>query len=90
MSARLPLLVLALAQLVIALDYNIVYVALPAMGTGLGFAEHDLQWVVSAYSWRQGVSCCWVAGQRTCWAGGVRSSSRRRSTRCPRWWEGSP
>ncbi|MFE5218280.1 MULTISPECIES: MFS transporter [unclassified Streptomyces] len=49
MSARLPLLVLALAQLVIALDYNIVYVALPAMGTGLGFAEHDLQWVVSAY-----------------------------------------
>lgn len=49
MSARLPLLVLALAQLVIALDYNIVYVALPAMGAGLGFSGHDLQWVVSAY-----------------------------------------
>ncbi|MFF8732436.1 MFS transporter [Streptomyces sp. NPDC015171] len=49
MSARLPLLVLALAQLVIALDYNIVYVALPDIGAGLGFAEHDLQWVVSAY-----------------------------------------
>ncbi|SOE07320.1 MFS transporter [Streptomyces sp. Ag109_G2-15] len=49
MSARLPLLVLALAQLVIALDYNIVYVALPDIGAGLGFSEHDLQWVVSAY-----------------------------------------
>lgn len=49
MRARLSLLVLALAQLVIALDYNIVYVALPGIGTGLGFAPHDLQWVVSAY-----------------------------------------
>ncbi|MYW43877.1 MFS transporter [Streptomyces sp. SID161] len=49
MPARLPLLVLALAQLVIALDFNIVYVALPDMGTGLGFSGHDLQWVVSAY-----------------------------------------
>ncbi|MFJ8601456.1 MFS transporter [Streptomyces shenzhenensis] len=49
MRARLSLLVLALAQLVIALDYNIVYVALPDIGTGLGFSPHDLQWVVSAY-----------------------------------------
>ncbi|MET9058979.1 MFS transporter [Streptomyces antibioticus] len=49
MRARLSLLVLALAQLVIALDYNIVYVALPEIGAGLGFAPHDLQWVVSAY-----------------------------------------
>ncbi|MFD0251152.1 MFS transporter [Streptomyces sp. NPDC127113] len=46
---RLSLLVLALAQLVIALDYNIVYVALPDMGKDLGFAARDLQWVVSAY-----------------------------------------
>ncbi|MGM0351970.1 MFS transporter [Streptomyces sp. ECR3] len=49
MRARLSLLVLALAQLVIALDYNIVYVALPEIGDGLGFSPHDLQWVVSAY-----------------------------------------
>ncbi|MCX4743817.1 MFS transporter [Streptomyces antibioticus] len=49
MRARLTLLVLALAQLVIALDYNIVYVALPEIGAGLGFSPHDLQWVVSAY-----------------------------------------
>ncbi|CAL2056642.1 MFS transporter [Streptomyces murinus] len=49
MRTRLSFLVLALAQLVIALDYNIVYVALPDIGTGLGFSAHDLQWVVSAY-----------------------------------------
>lgn len=49
MPARIRLLVLSLAQLVIALDYNIVYVALPGIGTGLGFSRHDLQWVVSAY-----------------------------------------
>ncbi|WP_221349530.1 MFS transporter [Streptomyces beigongshangae] len=49
MHARLSLLVLSLAQLVIALDYNIVYVALPGIGADLGFADHDLQWVVSAY-----------------------------------------
>ncbi|MFF3485876.1 MFS transporter [Streptomyces sp. NPDC002701] len=45
----LPLLVLASAQLVISLDHNIVYVALPAIGAGLGFSDHDLQWVVSGY-----------------------------------------
>ncbi|GGK51786.1 MFS transporter [Streptomyces flaveus] len=45
----LPLLVLATAQLVISLDFNIVYVALPSIGSGLGFSGQDLQWVVSAY-----------------------------------------
>ncbi|MFG2215136.1 MULTISPECIES: MFS transporter [unclassified Streptomyces] len=45
----LPVVVLALAQLVISLDYSIVYVALPDIGAGLGFSDHDLQWVVSAY-----------------------------------------
>ncbi|MFJ1830854.1 MFS transporter, partial [Streptomyces sp. NPDC088178] len=45
----LPMVVLALAQLVISLDYSIVYVALPEIGAGLGFSDHDLQWVVSAY-----------------------------------------
>lgn len=45
----LPLLVLAAAQLVISLDYSIVYVALPSIGSGLGFSGQHLQWVVSAY-----------------------------------------
>ncbi|GAA4238345.1 MFS transporter [Actinomadura meridiana] len=41
---------LAFAQLIISLDYNIVYVALPGIGSGLGFSAQDLQWVVSAYA----------------------------------------
>ncbi len=41
---------LALAQLIVALDYNIVYMALPRIGTGLGFTPGGLQWVVSAYA----------------------------------------
>ncbi|MBO8186348.1 MFS transporter [Streptomyces spirodelae] len=41
---------LAFAQLIIALDYNIVYVALPEISDALGFSAHTLQWVVSAYA----------------------------------------
>ena len=41
---------LAFAQCIIAVDYNIVFVALPDIGRGLHFAPHDLQWVVSAYA----------------------------------------
>jgi EmrB/QacA subfamily drug resistance transporter len=51
--SRRPALILSLlafAQLIIALDYNIVYVALPDMASGLGFSEQSLQWVVSAYA----------------------------------------
>ncbi|MFJ8743403.1 MFS transporter [Embleya sp. NPDC127516] len=42
--------VLAAAQFVVALDYNIVYVALPDIGAGLGFGAQSLQWVVSSYA----------------------------------------
>ena len=41
---------LALAQLVIALDVTIVYVALPEIGAQLDFSGHTLQWVVSGYA----------------------------------------
>lgn len=41
---------LAFAQLIISIDYNIVYVALPEIGAQLGFNEQTLQWVVSAYA----------------------------------------
>jgi EmrB/QacA subfamily drug resistance transporter len=40
---------LAFSQFVIAIDYNIVYVALPDIGRELGFSTRSLQWVVSAY-----------------------------------------
>lgn len=44
------LVLLACAQLIIALDATIVFVALPDIGRHLGFSAQQLQWVVSAYS----------------------------------------
>ncbi|MEU8238109.1 MFS transporter [Actinoplanes missouriensis] len=49
-AGGLLLVLLALAQFISALDYNIVYVALPEIGRELGFSTHSLQWVVSAYA----------------------------------------
>ncbi|MFI7277641.1 MFS transporter [Streptomyces sp. NPDC049879] len=46
----LALALLAFAQLIISLDYNIVYVALPEIGDDLGFSAQNLQWVISAYA----------------------------------------
>jgi EmrB/QacA subfamily drug resistance transporter len=40
---------LAVAQFMVVLDITIVNVALPSIGSGLGFAPADLQWVVTAY-----------------------------------------
>lgn len=42
--------VLALGQFLVALDYNIVYVALPDIGRDLEFSPQNLQWVVTAYA----------------------------------------
>jgi EmrB/QacA subfamily drug resistance transporter len=46
----LTLALLAFAQLIISIDYNIVYVALPDIGDDLGFSAQNLQWVISAYA----------------------------------------
>ncbi len=46
----LKLALLAFAQFVVAIDYNIVYIALPDIGRELGFTAQSLQWVVSAYA----------------------------------------
>ncbi|WP_149256946.1 MFS transporter [Actinomadura sp. K4S16] len=46
----LGLALLAFAQLIISIDYNIVFVALPQIGDALGFTSQSLQWVVSAYA----------------------------------------
>ncbi|MGF7032378.1 EmrB/QacA subfamily drug resistance transporter [Paenibacillus mucilaginosus] len=46
----LALFILAVSQLVMALDYTIVFVAMPSLGNELGFSANHLQWVVSAYS----------------------------------------
>jgi EmrB/QacA subfamily drug resistance transporter len=44
------LVVLSLAQFLIALDYSIVYVALPSIARDLRLASAQAQWVVSAYA----------------------------------------
>ncbi|MET7396119.1 MFS transporter [Dactylosporangium sp. NPDC005572] len=44
------LVVLALAQFLLALDYSIVYVALPGIADDLGLDLGTAQWVVSAYA----------------------------------------
>lgn len=44
------LFILAISQLVMALDYTIIFVAMPSLGEELGFSANHLQWVVSAYS----------------------------------------
>lgn len=49
-SLAWSLALLAFAQLIYSLDINIVFVALPEIGAGLGFSEQTLQWVVSAYT----------------------------------------
>lgn len=41
--------ILALAQFMVIMDTSIVGVALPAIGTDLGFAPADLSWVFNAY-----------------------------------------
>ncbi|MDB5850544.1 MAG: putative transport protein [Rhodoferax sp.] len=46
----LALALLAAAQFIIAVDYNIVYVALPSIAAALGFSARHLQWVISAYA----------------------------------------
>jgi EmrB/QacA subfamily drug resistance transporter len=49
-SRGTALAVLATAQLVIALDYSIVNMALPDIGRVLGFSGGTVQWVISAYA----------------------------------------
>jgi EmrB/QacA subfamily drug resistance transporter len=43
------LILLAVAQFMVILDVTVVNVALPSIGSDLGFAREDLQWVVTAY-----------------------------------------
>ena len=49
-SPGCSLALLAFAQLIISLDINIMFVALPEIGTSLNFSQQTLQWVVSAYT----------------------------------------
>lgn len=46
----LRLALLAASQFLIAVDFDIVFVALPSIGRDLGFSPQTLQWVISAYT----------------------------------------
>jgi MFS family permease len=46
----MTLAVLSLAQFLVALDYSIIYVALPSIGRDLGLPPAVGQWVISAYA----------------------------------------
>ncbi|MER9970271.1 hypothetical protein [Mesorhizobium sp. M0060] len=56
---------LSFAQLIIALDLNIVFVALPEIGAGLGFSGQTLQWWSAPTPSSPVASCCSAAGPPT-------------------------
>ncbi|MFH7338793.1 MFS transporter [Streptomyces sp. KHY 26] len=47
---RLTLVVLLVAQFMLAVDFSILNVALPVIGRGLGFSLADLQWIATAFA----------------------------------------
>ncbi|MFI7416977.1 MFS transporter [Nonomuraea sp. NPDC049684] len=47
---RLVLVLLLGSQFMLAVDFSILNVALPVIGSGLGFALSDLQWVATAFA----------------------------------------
>ncbi|MFE1233059.1 MFS transporter [Streptomyces sp. NPDC059442] len=47
---RLVLLVLLVAQFMLAVDFSILNVALPVIGEGLGFSLAHLQWIATAFA----------------------------------------
>jgi EmrB/QacA subfamily drug resistance transporter len=49
-ATRAALAILAVAQFLLALDYSIVYIALPSVGDEFGLTESSVQWVVSGYA----------------------------------------
>ncbi|MCA6091521.1 MFS transporter [Streptomyces sp. SCA3-4] len=48
--SKLILMVLCAAQFMVALDFSILNVALPALGEDLGMGQADLQWAVTAFA----------------------------------------
>ncbi|MGP3916820.1 MFS transporter [Nonomuraea sp. 10N515B] len=50
MQLLIPLVLLGLGSMITALDFTIVYVALPQIARDVGFSAYSLQWVVSAYA----------------------------------------
>jgi MFS family permease len=49
-SGRLALATICVAQFLVALDFSIMYVALPTIGRDLALTDATAQWIVSAYA----------------------------------------
>ncbi|MFJ2753934.1 MFS transporter, partial [Streptomyces sp. NPDC087297] len=47
---RLVLVVLLVAQFMLAVDFSILNVALPVIGDGLGFSLSNLQWIATSFA----------------------------------------
>lgn len=50
MRSAFPLMLLGLGSSITALDFTVVYVALPQIAHEAGFSPYALQWVVSGYA----------------------------------------
>ncbi|GLF60293.1 hypothetical protein VNPA141826_44560 [Pseudomonas aeruginosa] len=74
---------LACAQLIIALDATIVFVALPEISRALDFSAQRLQWVVSAYTVAFGGFLLLGGPPPTCSAGAACTSSGKACTPSP-------
>ena len=68
----------------VILDGAIVLVALPSIGADLGFSEHGLQWVLSAYALTFGGLLLLGDGRPTCSGAAACSWSESRPSRSPR------
>ncbi|WP_271223413.1 MFS transporter [Streptosporangium carneum] len=81
----------AVAQFIAALDMSVVNVALPAIRTGLGFGQAELQWVVHAYALTFG-GFLLLGGRMSDLYGrrSTRDGAGRRWSTCPSWPSRSP
>jgi EmrB/QacA subfamily drug resistance transporter len=76
-SKGVALALLATAQLILALDYSIVNVALPDIGRSLGFTHGRVQWVISAFALTYGGflllggRAADLLGRRRVWVGAI-------------------
>jgi len=82
---RWALTLLATAQLIIALDATIIFVALHDMGRALQINAQQLQWVVSAYTVAFGGSLL-LGGRAICWAAAASTGWACCCSRWPRCW----
>lgn len=88
---RLVLVVLLVAQFMLAVDFSILNVALPVIGDGLGFSLSGLQWIATSFA-LAAAGFTLLFGRIADLFGRSGGSSWRdsRSSDSPPWWVGWP